>query len=250
MAFFKGQATDYHDMMDVLKNLAKDDHVSAVTIQDGGTGYVIGEAITLAGGTKYHEPELEVRGVSDGDYITVAAVNAGGTGYVIGDTLVPTTGTYIVAPELEVLTLSGSAVATIAILNPGIASAQPTNPVATTSDGSGTGCTIDFTFTAGTGIVTACHIADAGVYTTQATNPVAQNTSSGAGVNATFDLTYVDTAWETLVDYKAYEATATAISAPGTGYTANDIVTVVCGSFTEATTVKIMTVSSGLPLNI
>lgn len=250
MAFFKGQATDYHDMMDVIKNLAKDDHVSAVAIQDGGTGYAIGDTITLSGGTKYHEPELEVRGISSGDYITVAAVNAGGTGYNIGDSLVPTTGTYSVDPELEVLTLSGSAVATILIKNPGICSAQPSNPVATTSDGSGTGCTIDFTFAAGTGIVTAVHIADAGVYTTQATNPVAQNTSSGSGTGATFNFTYTDTAWETKVDYKAYEATVVAISAAGTGYTVDDIVTVVGGSFTVAATVKITAVSAGVPTSV
>jgi len=139
MAWFKGTATDYQDMMDIIKNLAKDDHISVADIYDGGIDYAVGDTIVLAGGTKYHEPEIEVRGVTSGDYITVAAVNAGGTGYVIGDSLVPTTGTYDVAPVLEVLTLSGSAVATILILNPGVASAQPTNPVATTSDGAGTG---------------------------------------------------------------------------------------------------------------
>jgi hypothetical protein len=247
MAFFKGTATDYQNFLDILKNLAKDDHVSAIAVQNGGTGYLIGDTITLSGGTKYHEPSVEVRGISSGDYITVAAVNAGGTGYAVGDSLVPTTGTYTVAPELEVLTLSGSAVATILIKNPGICSAQPTNPVATTSDGSGAGCTIDFTFAAGTGIITAVHLADAGVYTTQATNPVAQNTTSGSGVNATFNLTYTDTAWETKIDYVAKEATGVAISAAGTGYTLNDIVSVVGGVTTSATTVKITAVSSGVP---
>lgn len=247
MAFFKGSTTDYHTMMDVIKNLAKDDHVSAIAVQNGGTGYAVGDTITLSGGTKYHEPELEVRGVTSGDYITVAAVNAGGTSYSIGDSLVPTTGTYEVAPELEVLTVSGGVVTSIAILNPGVCSSQPSNPVATTTDGGGNGCTIDFTFAAGTGIVTAVHIADAGTYTAQATNPVAQNTTSGSGVNASFDLTYTDTAWEAKVDYKAYEATAVAISVAGTGYTANDKVTIIGGSFTSATVVNIVSVSSGAP---
>jgi len=247
MAFFKGTATDYHDMLTILNKLVQDDHVSAVTVQDGGTGYALGDTISLAGGTKNHEPELMVRGATSGDYITVAAVNTGGTGYGIGDSLVPTTGTYTVAPELEVLTLSGSAVATILIKNPGVASAQPTNPVVTTSDGAGTGCTIDFTFTAGTGIITACHIADAGVYTTQATNPVAQNTTSGSGVGAEFNLTYTDTAWETKVNYVSEEATAAIISVAGTGYTEDDKVTVVGGSFTEATVVNIDSESGGVP---
>lgn len=247
MAFFKGQSTDYQDVLDVIKNLVKDDHISIADIYDGGTGYVVGDTITLAGGTKYHEPELEVRGIGSGDYITVAAVNAGGSGYAVGDSLVPTTGTYDVAPVLEVLTESSGVVLTILIKNPGICSAQPSNPVVTTSDGSGTGCTIDFTFTAGTGIITTIHIADAGVYTAQASNPVLQNTSSGSGTGAKFEVTYVDTAWETKIDFTAEEATATAISAAGTGYTVDDIVTIVGGSSTEAATVKITAESGGVP---
>ncbi len=250
MAFFKGQATDHQDMLDVIKNLAKDDHISVADIYNGGVDYVVGDTITLAAGTKYHEPELEVRGISSGDYITVAAVNAGGSTYSVGDSLVPTTGTYSVAPELEVLTESGGAVTSILIKNPGICSAQPSNPVATTSDGSGTGCTIDFTFAAGTGIITAIHIADAGVYTATASNPVLQNTSSGSGTGAKFEVTYVDTAWETKLDVEAEEATAAAISAAGTGYTANDIVTVSGGVFTVAATVKILTVSGGVPQTV
>lgn len=250
MAFFKGQATDYQNMMDIIKNLAKDDHISVADIYDGGTSYAVGDTIVLAGGTKYHEPEFEVRGISSGDYITVAAVNAGGSGYSVGDSLVPTTGTYSVAPVLEVLTESAGVVLTILIKNPGICSAQPSNPVATTSNGSGTGCTIDFTFAAGTGIITAIHIADAGVYTSQASNPVLQNTSSGSGTGAKFEVTYVDTAWEAKIDFAAQEATVTAISAAGTGYTVNDIVTVVGGTFTVAATVKITAVSGGVPTTV
>lgn len=250
MAFFKGTATEYQDFLDQLKSLVKDDHISVAGVYNGGTGYAVHDTITLAGGTKAHEPELKVLAVGSGDYITVAAVNAGGSGYAVGDSLVPTTGTYDVAPELEVLTESAGVVTSILIKNPGICSSQPTNPVATTSDGSGTGCTIDFTFAAGTGIVTSVHIADAGVYTTQATNPVSQNTTSGSGTGVKFTLTYLDTAWEVLIDFEAQEATAAVISAAGTGYTANDIVTVVGGSFTVATTVKILTVSGGVPQTV
>jgi len=250
MAFFKGTATDYQDFLNQLKNLVKDDHVSAAGIYDGGTGYAVGDTITLSGGTKYHEPELEVRGISSGDYISNAVVAAGGTGYVVGDELYPVGGTFSVGAVLEVTSVSGGVVTGVQINNPGICSSQPGNPVSTTTDGSGVNCTLTLTFTAGTGIITACHIADAGVYTAQASNPVAQNTTSGSGTGAKFDLTYTDTAWETKVDYRAYEATAAAISTAGTGYTTNDIVTVVGGSFTVAATVKILTVSGGVPQTI
>ena len=247
MAWFKGTATDYQDFLDELKALAQDDHISALVIYDGGVNYAVGDTITLAGGTKNHEPEFEVRGTDGGDYITIAAVNAGGSTYSVGDSLVPTTGTYEIAPVLEVLTESAGVVTSILIKNPGICSAQPSNPVSTTSDGSGTGCTIDFTFAAGTGIITAAVISDAGVYTVQASNPVLQNTSSGSGTGAKFTVTYTDTAWETLIDYEAEEATAVAISAAGTGYTVDDKVTVVGGTFTDATVVNVDSVSGGVP---
>jgi len=249
MAWFKGSATDYQDFLDTLKNLAKDDHISAATIYDGGLNYAVGDTITLAGGTKNHEPEIEVRGVSSGDYASGAAVNAGGTGYTVGDLLTPTTGTYIVTPIIEVLTVSGGVVTSVQINNPGICTSQPSNPV-TMTGGTGSGCTIDFSWTAGTGIITAIHISDAGVYTVQASNPVSQNTSSGSGTGAKFTATYTDTAWETKVDYEAYEATGTAIQVAGTGYTLNDIVTVVGGTFTEASTVKITAVSGGVPTSV
>jgi hypothetical protein len=249
MAFFKGSATDYHDMLDVLKNLVKsgDDHISAATIYDGGTGYAVNDTITLAAGTKYHEPEFEVLSIGSGSYATGATVAAGGTTYSVGDLLFLVGGTYTVQCICEVTSVSGGVVTGVQVNNPGIYSATPGNPVSTTTDGSGSGCTLTMTWTSGSGIITGIHIADSGVYTTQASNPVSQNTSSGSGTGAKFTVTYTDTAWESKVDYTAKEATATAISAAGTGYTLNDIVTVVGGTFTVNTTVKVTAVSGGVP---
>jgi len=247
MAWFKGTATDYQDMLDQLSNLVQDDHISAVTVYDGGTDYALGDTITLASGTKYHEPELEVISISSGDIVTVAAVNAGGSGYSVGDKIYPDSGTYSVTPELEVTSESSGVVTGLQVNNPGICSATPSNPVATTTDGSGTSLTVDLTFSSETGIITGVHISDSGVYTSQASNPVSQNTSSGSGTGAKFTVTYTDTAWEVLVDYEEQEATAAVISAAGTGYTENDIVTVVGGTYTDPCTVRIDTVSAGVP---
>jgi len=250
MAWFKGTATDYHDFLDKLNILAQDDHISALAIYDGGTGYSVGDTITLAGGTKNHEPEVEVRGVSSGDYATVATVAAGGTGYVIGDKIYLASGTYIVPPELEVLTVSGTTVLTVQINNPGISSSNPGNPVATTTDGSGVNLTLNMTWTSGTGIITDAVINDAGVYTAQASNPVSQNTSSGSGTGAKFTVTYTDTAWETKINYEAKEATGVAISVAGTGYAQDDKVTIVGGTATTATVVNIDSVSGGVPQTV
>jgi len=250
MAWFKGTATDYQDLLDVLKNLVKDDHISDVSIYDGGTGYAVGDTITLAGGTKYHEPEIEVRGISSGDYASGVAVSAGGSNYSVGDLLYLSGGTYTVQCICEVTSESGGAVTGVQINNPGVYSSTPGNPVSTTSSGSGTGCTLNMSWTAGTGIITGVHISDAGVYTAQASNPVSQNTSSGSGTGAKFDLTYTDTAWEIKADYAAYEATNTAISVAGSGYTLNDIVTVLGGTSTIVATVKITGVSGGVPTSV
>jgi len=215
-------------------------------VKNGGKDYAIGDTVTLAGGTKYHEPELKVQSINSGDYASNAVVSAGGTGYVVGDILLVAGGTYSVQCEVEVTAVSGGVVTTVQINNPGIYSAQPSNPASTTG-GTGSGCTLTMSWTAGTGIITGVHISDSGVYTAQATNPVSQNTSSGSGTGAKFTVTYTDTAWVTKVDIEVDEATGVSISAAGTGYTAGDIVTVVGGSFMEAATVEIDSVSAGVP---
>jgi hypothetical protein len=74
MAWFKGSTTDSQDMMDILASLGDDEHISAASIYDGGSGYAIGDTIGLSSGTYDYAPELEVRSTSDGDTVAVAAV--------------------------------------------------------------------------------------------------------------------------------------------------------------------------------
>lgn len=250
MAWFKGTATDYKDMLSQIKNLAKDDHVSAVTLLNGGTGYTIGDTVTLAGGDKYHEPELEVLSISSGDYVSAADVNAGGSDYGVGDVINVTGGTYSVQCQLEVATVDDGAVTGLTIVKPGIYSAEPPTPADTTTTGAGTGLTVDLTLTPGTGIITSLHISDSGVYTTQATNPVSQNTTTGDGTGLVVELTYTDTAWSANVDYAVQEAKTVNIETAGTGYSTNNIVTVGGGTFTEAATVKVTGVTGGVPNSV
>jgi len=93
---------------------------------------------------------LRWMGAQAGDQIVTAiAVANGGANYAIDDLLTVVGGTFGEAAVARVLTLSGSAVATVEILDVGTYDptlAVPTNPVATTTNGSGTGATLNLTF--------------------------------------------------------------------------------------------------------
>jgi len=82
-----------------------------------------------------------------------ATINSGGSGYEVGDKLWPATGTYSVTPELEVTTVSTGAITAIKINKAGVVIMLPSNPVATTTDGDGTGGTVDLVWDVVTGVV-------------------------------------------------------------------------------------------------
>jgi hypothetical protein len=79
--------------------------------------------------------------------VSSAAVQAGGSGYAVGDTITLTGGTAINQAVCTVATLSGTAVATVTVTYGGNYTVQPANPAAQGStDGLGTGCTLNLTF--------------------------------------------------------------------------------------------------------
>lgn len=104
MAWFTGTATDYRDYLEKLIEYASSDNVESVAIAAGGSGYVVGEILTLSGGTSTTAATLEVAEVSSGAVTAVHVVHAGAY------------------------------------------SVQPSDAVSTTSDGSGTGCTLNVTW--------------------------------------------------------------------------------------------------------
>lgn len=77
-----------------------------------------------------------------------ATVAAGGTGYAVNDVLTVSGGTFAIAATVRVLTAPGGVVGTVAVVNQGDYTTAPANPASTTG-GSGTGCTLNLTF--GTG---------------------------------------------------------------------------------------------------
>lgn len=75
-----------------------------------------------------------------------ASVAASGTGYVVGDLLTVAGGTFGAPVVVAVTTVSTGAVTAVALSDVGLYSALPTGPVST-SGGTGSGCTLDVTWT-------------------------------------------------------------------------------------------------------
>lgn len=131
--------------------------------QSGFTGGVPITPTTTGGAASFWQgPPVKFK-VSTDQFVPVtgATVAAGGSGHAVGDIITlasgPNTSPPIGAPaKLLVLTLAGSAVATVAVQNQIAGSATPMG----------------------------------GSYFAQQTNPVAQGTTTGSGINATFNLTY------------------------------------------------------------
>lgn len=79
--------------------------------------------------------------------VATAAVNAGGTGYAVGEILTAIGGTFDPsAAKFRVTAVSGGVVTALVKSEGGAYTVSPSSPVSTTSDGSGTGCTVTVTF--------------------------------------------------------------------------------------------------------
>jgi hypothetical protein len=79
------------------------------------------------------------------DQATTAAVSAGGSAYVVGDKLTVSGGTFGTAATFEVTAVSGGAVTAVELLAGGDYTSTPGNPASTTG-GTGTGCTLTVTY--------------------------------------------------------------------------------------------------------
>lgn len=202
MAYEKGQATDYLDLLDKLDLFVTSNNVATAVVAAGGSSYVEGDVLTASGGTSTTAATFEVTGVTGGSVDTVrvilsgaytsnpgnpvsttggtgtgctltltwntpfwaqqrrtqegvsATVSAGGTNYAVNDKLYVSGGVGVDAvTQLNVDTVSGTAVATVSVDTgfEGSYAEVPSNPVDTTSDGSGTGCTLTMTWQDSTG---------------------------------------------------------------------------------------------------
>jgi hypothetical protein len=177
---------------------ATSQHVSAAVINAGGTGYVVGDVLTISHAGAYGDCKLVVTTESGGVITGVriaaggafsirvasVAINAAGTGYAVGDIVNLTTGTFTEFCKVKIDTEAAGVPATISVYETGgaytvapTASAGATN--STIGTGTGTGLTIDTTVTAllGTSAIAA---------------------TGGTGSSATFDLTLTATGWSAI----------------------------------------------------
>lgn len=92
-----------------------------------------------------------------------AAIAAGGTGYAEDEVVTLTGGTSTVAATFVVTGETGGVVDTVALVQGGSYSAVPSDPVSTTSGGSGTGLTLNVTWNGGENFVAGDLIAVKGV---------------------------------------------------------------------------------------
>ena len=195
----------YRDLANLIVQAATSKHVSAVAINAGGSGYIVGEMLTVTHAGAALDCTVEVTsetgGVVDGiklrnmgafsDRLASAVVNAGGSGYAVGDVLEVEGGTETQNAKVKVATLSGSAVATVTVQDGGGAYTSPPGltGAATNNDpgsGSGTGCTLDLTMT---GVIGTSGIA---------------TTSDVSGTGCTLNLTLTDTGWTAVRDWNNY----------------------------------------------
>lgn len=143
--------------------------------------------------------------VATSDHVATVAINAAGTGYVVGDVLTVAGGTSTYAATLLVTSVGGG------------------------------------------GQVTGVRIQNGGAYTADPTL-TGNSATGGTGSSATFNLTMSGTGWT--IDRREYRAARATVSAGGTGYTLNDVLTVSGGTSVEAAKFKVASVSGGVVTSV
>lgn len=191
------RATDYRDLLSKWMALATSQKVATVAVNSGGSGYTVGDILTLTHAGAVLDARFEVTSESSGvitglairssgafsNRLASATVAAGGSGYAVGDILEVQGGTETEKAKVQVATLSGSAVATVtAFQNGGAYTSAPGAGSSTVGRGPAAfagddACTLNPTMT---GLIGTTGLSVTG----------------GTGSSATVDITLSATGWE------------------------------------------------------
>lgn len=195
----------YRDLHDQIIDAMTSHSVATVTVNSGGSGYVVGEIITLTHAGAVFDAEFEVTTVSSGavtglairkggafaDRVASVTIGAGGTGYSVGDEVALTinasggTVTGFRHAKFTVDTVSGSSVTAVSLLgNGGSYGTVPVGnlPTETIDGGSGSILTLDPTMT---GLIGTTGLA---------------TSASASGTGLTVDITLDAPSWTALRD--------------------------------------------------
>lgn len=202
----QNRATSNHDLLNSMVSMMTSRHVATVAINNQGTGYVVGDILTLTHGGAHLDARFEVTGVTGGLIDTMIiqdsgafgdrpngtiTITAGGTGYAVSasDVILELQSGVSRCPTKLIATTNGSGVVTSALdfedlgtSAGGVYSTLPTYPAATVIKGpdgtaAGTGCTITMGGATGTIPLTG------------------QAVTGGTGSSATVDITLAETGW-------------------------------------------------------
>lgn len=193
-------SNSYREILTRLVAFSTSKHISAATINAAGTGYTVGNILTITHAGAYGNARIEVLTVGGtGNILTFAirsagafsnrvatvAVNAGGTGYPVSSTIILEIqgGTSTEKAKVSATTNGSGVVTAVTLFETGGAySSAPAATAATTAivgpstATTGSGCTINTTMTS---LIGTTGIAATG----------------GSGSSATFNLTLTDTGW-------------------------------------------------------
>jgi len=155
---------------------------SSAAVVAAGTGYAVGDTLTVVGGTSSVASTLTVASLK----VVSVAITGGtsGSGFVVNDTITFSGAGYTLPVILKVQGISGGAVSNVSIVQAGqYTGTVPGNPVSFTStSGAGTGATFSLTWG-----VNAVNVGVAGNYTVYPSTTV--TVTGGTGTGATFALT-------------------------------------------------------------
>ena len=203
----------YREFLASMVAVMTSKHVSAVVLNAAGTGYTVGDILTISHASGYHDCRLEVLTITGGggtgpigtvkiltggafaERVASAVVGAAaGSGYVVGDLLKVDVGVGVATEHalFEVATLSGSAVATVTLKWTG--GSYTTTP--TTNEAVTEGVSSGF---AGDDLATL----DLTMQTIIGTTAIA--VTGGTGSSGSFDLTLTQTGWQTLYDRQDHD---------------------------------------------
>jgi len=222
MAWIEGQADGYFDFVDEITEIVTSDSVASVAVgSSGGTGYVVGDILTLAGGTSTHAGQVEVTSVSSGVVDGVRVYSAGA--YTADPTLTDNAATGGTGSGVDIdVTMNSTNYVTSAAPN-AAGSSYIVGDVLTVAGGtSPTSATLEVTKVNGSGGIVELKPQLQGAYTADPTL-TANSVTGGTGSGATVDITMSSTGWTVL--RRSQEAVSATVASGGTGYAVSDTIT-------------------------